>query len=143
MSVGITPYIHFTEGDARAAMTFYQHVFGGELSLATFGESGQGDGDLADQIMHSSLHFGPGRHIMASDTPPEMGTFNENGRVDISVSSNGEDPEDAHYLLEAWEKLAADADVRQPLVAAPWGDRFGMLADQFGVVWMFNIPSPQ
>lgn len=143
MSVGVTPYIHFIKGEARAAMTFYQHAFGGELSIMTFGEAGQaGDNpELADQVMHSSLHFGPGRHILASDTPPEMGTYNEDGRVDIAVSSSGDEPADADFLVDAWEKLAADAEIRQPLVAAPWGDRFGMLKDQFGIVWMFNIPA--
>jgi PhnB protein len=25
-----------------------------------------------------------------------------------------------------------------PLVDAPWGARFGMLTDQFGVQWMIN-----
>ncbi len=27
----------------------------------------------------------------------------------------------------------------EPLVTAPWGDKFGMVSDQFGVLWMVNI----
>lgn len=27
----------------------------------------------------------------------------------------------------------------QPLVPAPWGDKFGMLRDRFGTNWMVNI----
>ena len=30
-----------------------------------------------------------------------------------------------------------------PLEAAPWGDKFGMLTDKFGVAWMVNIAGNQ
>jgi PhnB protein len=31
--------------------------------------------------------------------------------------------------------------VAEPLVKAPWGDTFGMVADKFGTFWMVNINS--
>jgi PhnB protein len=30
-----------------------------------------------------------------------------------------------------------------PLEKAPWGDRFGMLTDTFGVPWLVNIAGQQ
>jgi len=33
----LNPYLSF-RNDARAAMTFYQSVFGGELDISTFGQ---------------------------------------------------------------------------------------------------------
>ena len=30
-----------------------------------------------------------------------------------------------------------------PLEAAPWGDKFGMLTDRFGIAWMVNIAGNQ
>ena len=38
----LNPYLHFN-GDARQAMEFYKSVFGGELTLSTFGENGMAD----------------------------------------------------------------------------------------------------
>jgi PhnB protein len=29
-----------------------------------------------------------------------------------------------------------------PLEAAPWGDKFGMVTDPYGVLWMVNIAGP-
>ncbi|MFD6072692.1 VOC family protein, partial [Amycolatopsis lurida] len=39
MASRLNPYLSFA-GDARQAMEFYKSVFGGELTLNTFGESG-------------------------------------------------------------------------------------------------------
>ncbi len=38
----LSPYLSF-RGDARAALEFYQDVFGGTLDLTTFGEYGVPD----------------------------------------------------------------------------------------------------
>ncbi len=37
---------------------------------------------------------------------------------------------------------AEGGQVKEPLLAAPWGDTFGQLTDRFGVAWMFNIAGP-
>jgi PhnB protein len=39
MASRLNPYISF-DGDARAAMQFYESVFGGTLTLNTFGQLG-------------------------------------------------------------------------------------------------------
>jgi PhnB protein len=54
MTSRLNPYISFN-GTARQAMEFYQGVFGGELSLNTFGEYGAHDAPEADNIMHGML----------------------------------------------------------------------------------------
>ena len=43
MAATLNPYLTFP-GTAREAMTFYQSVLGGELTISTFGEYG-GDGE--------------------------------------------------------------------------------------------------
>ena len=42
-------------------------------------------------------------------------------------------------LTDYYEKLAAKGNVVEPLVSAPWGDKFGMVADPYDVLWMVNI----
>lgn len=137
MSSRLNPYISF-DGTARGAMEFYRDVFGGELALNTFGESGAADSPGADKIMHALLETPSGYAIMASDTPPGMEY--QGGGSAISVSLSGDD---AVELRGYWEKLSASGTVSMPLEKQMWGDEFGMCTDRFGVDWMVNISEPQ
>jgi PhnB protein len=130
MASRLNPYIMFG-GSAREAMEFYKSAFGGELTMNTFAEFGQGGAD-ADKIMHSQLETPDGFTIMASDTPPGM--EGSSGSA-ISVSLSGDD----EALRSYWEKLSDGAKITMPLERQMWGDEFGQLTDRFGVQWMVNI----
>src|SRR5690606_12262818 len=68
----LNPYISFT-GNAREAMEFYRSVFGGRLTIDTFGEAGMGDDPTtAPQVLHAMLVTDEGLTLMASDAPPGM-----------------------------------------------------------------------
>lgn len=134
MASRLNPYISFA-GDARPAMEFYKTVFGGELTLNTFGESGMAGTPEADQIMHAQLETPSGYTIMASDTPPGMAY---NPGTNISVSLSGDDSDE---LRGYWEKLSSDGTVSVPLEKQMWGDEFGACTDRFGISWMVNIAS--
>ncbi len=102
MTVALNPYISFRD-NARAAMTFYQEVFGGELALSTFGEYGDKDAPEAELIMHASLTTSDGLQLMGADTPPGMEYAAPAG---ITVSLSGDDDK-----LRGWfEKLAEGGD---------------------------------
>jgi PhnB protein len=132
----LNPYINFT-GDARQAMEFYRSVFGGSLTLNTFGEYGAQDAPEADKIMHGQLETPSGFVLMGADTPPGMEHKPGNN---FSVSLSGDD---ADELRGYWEKLSEGGDVSVPLERQMWGDEFGMCVDRFGVAWMVNIGQPQ
>ena len=136
MASRLNPYIQF-DGDARAAMEFYQSVFGGDLSANTFKEFGAGHGPEDDEkLMHSQLETPSGFTLMASDTPQGM-PYNPGQNIAISLSGEGDE------LRGYWEKLSAgDSKVTVPLEKQMWGDEFGMLTDRFGVTWMVNIGQP-
>ena len=52
------PYLMF-EGDCRDAMEFYKGIFGGELSMMTFGQVDEScPAAISDHIMHASLMGG-------------------------------------------------------------------------------------
>ncbi len=136
MASKLNPYITF-DGDARPAMEFYKDVFGGELSLNTYGEYGSPDAPEANNIMHARLETRSGFTLMAGDNPPGQGL---NAGNNIAVSLSGDD---ADELRGYWEKLSADGTVSVPLEKQMWGDEFGMCVDRFGIGWMVDISQPQ
>ncbi|HEX6937670.1 MAG TPA: VOC family protein [Actinomycetes bacterium] len=136
MASRLNPYISFA-GNARAAMEFYQRVFGGSLTMNTFGEFGAPDTPGADKIMHAMLETDGGFTLMGADTPP--GTEHNPGN-NISVSLSGDDSDE---LRGYWEKLSGDGTVSVPLEKQMWGDEFGMCVDRFGIGWMVNIGQGQ
>ncbi|CAN5866802.1 VOC family protein [soil metagenome] len=136
MASRLNPYISFA-GNARQAMESYKRVFGGTLTLNTFGEFGAQDSPDADNIMHGMLETDSGFTLMGADTPP--GTEHNPGD-NIAVSLSGDD--DAE-LRGYWEQLSDGGTVSVPLEKQMWGDEFGACVDQFGITWMVNIGQPQ
>jgi PhnB protein len=132
MASRLNPYISFSD-NARQAMEFYKDVFGGTLSLNTFGEYGQKDAPEADLIMHGMLETPSGYTIMGADTPPGVEYAPGNN---IAVSLSGDDAEE---LRGYWAKLTDGGTVSVPLEKQMWGDEFGMCVDQFGIGWLVNI----
>ena len=136
MASRLNPYISFA-GNAREAMEFYKQVFGGTLTLTTFGEYGQPESPAADKIMHGILETDSGYALMGADTPPGM---EHNPGNNIAVSLSGDDGDE---LRGYWDKLSSGGTVAVPLEKQMWGDEFGMCVDQFGIAWMVNIGQPQ
>jgi PhnB protein len=132
MTLRLNPYISF-DGNAREAMEFYKSVFGGELSLSTFGELGGEDTPNPDKIMHGMLETDSGFTLMCADTPPGM--EHEPGN-NFAVSLSGDDGDE---LRGFWEQLSGDGIVTVALEKQVWGDEFGMCVDRFGISWMVNI----
>ena len=131
----LNPYLSFSD-TARQAMEFYRDVFGGELTLSTFGESGMAEGPDADKVMHAQLQTPAGYTLMASDTPTGM---DRSVGSNISVSLSGDDGDD---LRGYFARLSDGGAVAMPLEKQMWGDEFGMCVDQFGISWMVNISQP-
>jgi PhnB protein len=129
----LNPYIQF-EGSAREAMEYYRTVFGGELTVSTFGEFGM-EGAGAEGVMHAQLETPSGYTLMASDTPPGM-DVQSGSSITISLSGDEQD------LRQYFEKLADGGQITMPLEKQMWGDEFGQCVDRFGVAWMVNISQP-
>jgi len=129
----LNPYLGFRD-TAKQALEFYQSVFGGELTLSTFGEMHASEDPVEQsKIMHGQLTSPTGLVLMGADTPSSMSyTPGDN----YSVSLSGPDETE---LRGYWDKLADGATITVPLEKAPWGDTFGMCTDKFGVSWLVNI----
>lgn len=136
MATTLNPYLSF-RSSARTAMEFYRSIFGGELTIDTFGSYEMGkDPSENDLVMHAQLETPDGFTLMASDTPSSVPYSPPAG---FSVSLSGDD---APTLERYWNALADGGTVTMPLDTPPWGGRFGMLTDAFGIAWMVSISAP-
>ncbi|GAA4159308.1 VOC family protein [Gryllotalpicola daejeonensis] len=136
MSVSFTPYLQF-RGQAKEAMTFYQSVFGGELSVMTFGDSGMTEGVDPSQVMHSQLD-GP-VNLMGSDVPESM-PLSSGSSISLCFSGDAEGLDTGRSY---YEKLGEGGSNVMPLDLAPWGDYYGSVTDKYGFSWMFDFSSPE
>jgi PhnB protein len=118
-------------------MEFYKDVFGGTLTMNTFGEYGAQGSPDADKIMHAQLETERGFTLMGADTPTGM---NHSPGTNISISLSGDDPDE---LRGYWQRLADGGTISVPLEKQMWGDEFGMCVDRFGIGWMVNIAQSQ
>jgi PhnB protein len=132
------PYLFFG-GNCRQAMEFYQQVFGGALTMSTFGDGpAEAHQDpLANSqeqkvnIMHARLEGDV--TLLASDNPhltsaPDRTTF--------SLTLEGPD---APRLSAYFEHLSQGGQITSPLQPQFWGATFGMLTDRYGIHWMISI----
>jgi PhnB protein len=133
MATTLNPYLNF-RGNAREAMEFYRDIFGGELRISTFKESGASTDPAEDDlVMHADLEGSNGIHFMASDVPPRM-EFRPGSNFAMSLSGDSEDE-----LRATFERLSDGGTVTMPLQKASWGDTFGMCIDRFGIGWMVDV----
>ncbi len=133
MASRLNPYLNFTDS-SRAAMEFYQSVFGGQLDIMTFGQFGAAEGVDPDGVMHAHLVTDLGFVLMASDLPPGMEPLTGVGSITCSISGD-----DAEALTGYWARLSDGGQVTMPLEKQMWGDTFGSCTDRFGVPWLVNI----
>ncbi len=139
----INPYLTFN-GHCEAAFELYKSVFGGEYSdFNRFSDLPPTEGqemsaeDL-DKIMHVELSVSNGTKLYGSDTNAQHGavTFGQN----VSLSINTESRAEADRIFSS---LAKGGTVTMPITDTFWGAYFGMLQDQFGILWLINYDEPK
>lgn len=134
MSINTVTHLNF-RGNARQALAFYHSVFGGDLNMVTYKDAGNVQEPAeADQVMWGQVAADNGFHVMAYDVPSRMPWHQ--GENAFFVSVRGVTPQEITML---WEKLSANATILQALKPAQWAPLYGMLKDQFGVIWVLDV----
>lgn len=134
MSIQTITHLNF-RGQARAALSFYQAVFGGEATLVTYQDAGNvKDPADADHVMWGQVAADSGFRVMAYDVPAAMPWHPGENAFFVSVRSDTADE-----LRALWDKLADGAQVVHALAPAPWTPLYGMLKDRFGVTWLLDV----
>jgi PhnB protein len=132
--VSAVTHLNF-RGDARAALGFYQSVFGGELTIFTNQDMGNDQNPSeADQVMWGQVAAENGFRVMAYDVPSSRPW--SRGEDPFFISLRGNTTEE---IAGFWKKLAEDANVIVPLAPAQWSPLYGMLKDRFGITWVLDV----
>ena len=129
----VQPYLFF-DGRCEEAIEFYKQALGVKVQMTMrFNESpdkpppGCAPSD-PNKIMHACLTIGDAQVMMsdglANGTPEFKG---------FSLSLSAKDEADANRMFAA---LGVGGQVRMPLGETFFAERFGMVADKFGVGWM-------
>ena len=134
MGVNTTTHLNF-RGDARQALEFYQAAFGGDLTVISYADMGNGDDPAtADHLVWGQVAAENGFRVMAYDVYPFLEW--DQGKDPFFVSVRGDD---AAELQGYWDKLAEGATIKAPLEPSQWAPLYGQLTDKFGVTWVLDI----
>lgn len=132
--INVTNHLNF-RGDARAALEFYQSVFGGDITIITYKDAQNVQHPSeANQVMWGQVTAQNGFRVMAYDVPSQMPW--DQGKNAFFASVRGDSDKEITAL---WEKLSDGATVAQPLAPSGWTPLYGMLADRFGITWVLDV----
>ncbi|AUZ86704.1 VOC family protein [Arthrobacter agilis] len=127
-------YISFP-GTAREALGFYAEVFGGEVSLFTYGDFARTDGP-PDAVAHGVLDGVVA--LAGADAAAGEKTLRCEGLM-LSLLGTAEPP-----VLHAWfDRLAEGGTVVDPLAPKPWGASDGQVVDRHGLHWLIGYEPAQ
>ncbi len=126
MPCGVVPYLSI-DGAAKA-VDFYVKAFAAKEVARMHAEDGK-------RIMHCHLEINGGA-LMLADYFAEFGGSavqrSESYMMQLVVADG-----------DTWWNRAIKAGCmeKMPFAVAPWGDKYGQMADPFGVTWAINSPA--
>jgi PhnB protein len=150
MSIITTTHLNF-RGSARAALEFYASVFGGETTIATYGDFGMPhEAPGAENVVFGQVQSADGFRVMAYDILGAAGEAMDAGSAGSTRRENGVTLTDRPFFVSVrgttldevqgyWNALADGASIVEPLAASAWSAGFGMLTDRFGVTWVLDV----
>ena len=144
----VQAYLDFN-GRCDEAINFYKKALGAEVQMlmrwkdnpdlnnpeAQKPTEGCASPPSGDGIMHACLQIGDSQ-VMASDGMP----VEKSGFQGFSLSLTARDDAECDRFFNA---LAQGGQVQMPLSKTFFAQRFGAVADKFGVSWMVIVPAQQ
>ena len=134
MSIETTTHLNF-RNQARAALEFYQSVFGGTLTAVTYQDAHAAETPAeASNILWGQVVSPEGFRVMAYDVRSSQSYKPGENAVFVSVRGKSADELSAY-----WAKLIEGSTVIAPLAVSPWSPLYGMVRDRFGVTWVLDL----
>ncbi len=135
-------YLNFPR-NTEGAFNFYKTVFQKEFSapIMRFGDNPPQEGQppIAEEdknlVMHVSLEIMGGHFLMGTDAPESMGfkvVMGNNTYICLTPDTRAE-------CDRIFAALSEGGTIVMPLQDQFWGDYYGILADKYGIQWMFNF----
>jgi PhnB protein len=137
--MNVQPYLSF-EGRAQEAIDFYKTALGAKVDMVMLYKDAPPEvqSQMApgskDKVMHAAFKIGE-TQLMATDGHCSGKASFTGVSLTLNASSNAE----ADKLFGA---LTQGGKVEVPLSETFFADRFGIVADKFGVNWMVINPKP-
>lgn len=133
----VQPYVFF-DGRCEEALEHYRRAIGAEIAAVMRYEDSPDQAYIppgsAEKVMHAELRIGD-TVVMASD-----GMCGGQPRFEgMSLALTAKDAGEAERLFAA---LGEGGKVQMPMGETFFAERFGMVADRFGVNWMVIMPKP-
>lgn len=134
MSVTTTTHVNF-RGQAREALNFYQSVFGGETSIATYEDiHAVEEPSQAQHVAFGRVDAPNGFTLMAYDV--QLSKDYDPGINSFYITLQGTNGDEIKVL---WDALAASAThILTALAPAPFAPLYGMLTDRYGITWIIG-----
>lgn len=134
MSLNAITHLNF-RGNARAALSFYQQAFDGQLAIVTYQDAGQvAAPDDAGQVIWGQVTTASGFRLMGFDILASRPWHPGENAVFVVVEGSS-----AAEITAPWEQLCDGATILQALAPSQWSPLYGMLKDRFGITWVFSI----
>lgn len=120
-------YFFYVHGQAEEAMNFYVSLFADSIQ-----HYGPNEAGAEGSVMHAafSLH---GQIFMCIDSNIKH-EFTFTPAISLYVTCDTEEEID-----RVFEQLSQDGSVLMPLTAYPFSEKFGWVADKYGVTWQLNL----
>lgn len=122
----------FFPGNTEEAMTFYQGIFGGDLSITRRGDVDSTATESEKNLVINAALDSGAFTLRASDRADA--TNDAQTRIELTVVGSEEDD-----LRRIFDALSDRGTVKANLEKMFWGDIFGGLIDRFGIGWQVNI----
>jgi predicted 3-demethylubiquinone-9 3-methyltransferase (glyoxalase superfamily) len=131
----ISPHLWFDK-EAKEAAEFYCSVFPDSkiTNIAMLHDTPSGDGEVVSFELW-------GYSFMAISAGP---LFKFNPSISFFVNFDPGRDKDAKQRIDAmWAKLSAGGTVLMPLDKYPFSERYGWVADKYGVSWQLLLTNPE
>lgn len=135
----IQPYLYF-DGNCRKAIEFYANVFNVEQQpIMTYGEGPRNpDYPLSEEdknrVMHTFIMIGSSM-VMFSDIN-KGDSFVQGNNISLTYVSN-----DENEIRDIFTKLSAGGEVLLDLGESFFSKLYGIVKDQFGIIWQMLLPT--
>jgi PhnB protein len=121
------------DGDCNQALSFYAKVFKQEIpQIMTYGQNPGGAAEAdKDRILYACMPIG-NRKVMFSDCPSGFQSVKGNN---IMLALELHDAEEVKRIYHA---LAERGTIGMKLEKTFFSELFGMVTDQFGIIWQLS-----
>ena len=122
-------------GNCREAMELYAHIFGVKMpeKIMTYGQNPGGSSEQdKDRILYACMPMF-GMNVMFCDCSAAMTdyTVGNNIMLTLGIADNEE-------IKRIFRDLSEGGEVYMPLEKTFFSELFGMVCDQFGVIWQLS-----